>query len=247
LKLTGARDQGCSRNMPFPTLNTATLATLCGCWFACVTGANSFASDTNSLLVNGDFEAGDFSGWTLTTTPRGTIWQSTGAPQITSFATRKNSEPSRAATLNVGQDYQQSTGVHTRQGGYLSQTFWGPAGTYSVTLAVAVGNAIYMNDSGGNFTVFMDGVTLTEYQFGSIYIKELQRATLSGSSELSAGWHTLSIQVDRPYTADEFTPYQYIDNVVVSVPEPSSMALTGLIAAGVLGRAEHRRMAGSPT
>jgi len=104
-----------------------------------------------------------------------------------------------------------------------------------------------MNDSGGNFTVFMDGVTLTEYQFGSIYIKELQRATLSGSSELSAGWHTLSIQVDRPYTADEFTPYHYIDNVAVSVPEPSSMALTGLIAAGVLGRAERRRMAGSPT
>ncbi len=185
------------------------------------------AGATN-LIQNGDFQSGDFTGWTIGTTSGGTWGQ--GFPIVTGWPLGgMNAAEGEVGNINP-------TG--TQQGGTLTQVFTSGAGAASLSfLYAAMGDGVHTNADGGDFTLILDGVTLNSIDVGSIGPNDLLSGTLTANANLSAGTHTLEIDVTRMYTsAFQNTPYQYVTGVDVdgTVPEPGSLILMG---SGVLGLA----------
>lgn len=103
------------------------------------------------------------------------------------------------------------------------------------------------NFSGGLFELFLDGVVQDSHGFG--FIDGIERATLSATVAVTAGLHELKIQMTRPFGRTATTPFQYVDNVAVAViPEPGTLALFGLGAAGLatLKRGRRRKKTARP-
>lgn len=184
------------------------------------------AGATN-LIQNGNFQSGDFTDWTIGTTSGGTWGQ--GFPIVTGWPLGgMNAAEGEVGNVNP-------TG--TQQGGTLTQTFTSGAGAATLSfLYAAMGDGIHTNADGGDFTLILDGTTLNSIDVGEITADQLINGTLSANVNLSAGTHTLEIDVTRMYTtAFQNTPYQYVTGVDVdAVPEPGSLILMG---SGVLGLA----------
>jgi hypothetical protein len=185
------------------------------------------AGATN-LLVNGSFESGDFTGWTLGTTSNGTWGE--GYPIVTGWPMGGGN----ALKAEVGQ--LSSNGLF--EGGILSQTFNSGAGAATLSFDwAAMGDGTHTNADGGLFELVLDGTVLAQFDVGEINANDLLNGTLTANVNLSAGQHTFEIDVLRPYLAQPGgTPYQYVTNADVegTVPEPGSLILMG---SGVLGLA----------
>lgn len=206
------------------------------------TGANAGVQ----LVSNGDFATGNFSGWTLFTTTNGTLGPAP-LPQVASFDVT-GSGASTAAHFEVGQPgtlYE----YNVQRGGGLRQSFTTTAaGTLDFSADIA-STSTYNNGAGGLFTVFLNGVSLATYDFGSVTAGTTERATLNFSTAVGVGLQNLEILVTRPNTS--FLVGQYIDNIsaietVAGVPEPSTwaMMLLGFVGIGVLyGRNKKRAAA----
>lgn len=191
-----------------------------------------------SLITNGDFETGDFTGWTLFVTQFGGI----EAPAVVPFDTNGDLVTTDSARFDVGQ-VGGPCGIGApcpAQGGGIFQSFTTGAGQLAIDLDIASesgGN----NGAGGLFTLFLDGTQLDSFDFGDIFAGTIERAHLTATPTVLAGSHELRIQIERNGGIVTSFPglHHYVDDVVVSAPaavsEPSTLVLLGtaLGAAGV--------------
>lgn len=192
--------------------------------------AGPMAAQAN-LVVNGDFETGDLSGWTTYTTANGGL--GIGFPSVIAFDVTGGGA-SNAAKVKVGQ-IAFTPGVS--EGGGIYQLFTFGGGDISINMDIAV-QADSANGTAGLFELFVDDVLLDSFDFGSIQDDTTERASLGYSGVLASGDHYLRIQMTRTARVGP-TPYQYLDNIVVAaVPEPGTLALLGL---GILGMGVSRR------
>jgi hypothetical protein len=185
------------------------------------------------LISNGDFASG-FTNWTQFTTANGTI----GVPQVTAFDV-KGTGANNAAQFQVGD--LNSAGL--QEGGGIRQTVNATAGllTFSTDFAASISGGI--NESGGIFSVLLDGVVLNSFDTGQIASTE--RGTLSFATNVTAGSHVITLEVTRPFLTTAFSvPLQYFDNVSAiqggPVPEPATWGLM-VLGFGVAGGSLRRR------
>ncbi|ODU01391.1 MAG: hypothetical protein ABS79_01770 [Planctomycetes bacterium SCN 63-9] len=198
------------------------------------------ASDANAnILINGDFETGDLTGWTTFTTPQGTANISVQTFDVISGT------PSPAATFAYVGLTQDPYGTGNYQGGGIFQNVALLGGNYSLSLdnAVAVGLA---NGDGTIISLLFDGNTVASYDYGDVNGNSIYRQSLSASlTGVSAGMHEVRVLVTRNYygTANVTS---YVDNVnlVSAVPEPASIISLGIGGLVILGHGR-RRMARS--
>ncbi len=186
-------------------------------------------ASADNLLINGSFEDGTFSHWTLGTTSNGSAGD--GFPIVAPWPLDNNINSWKGEVGEVN-----FTGLY--EGATLSQTF---DSTYTLaTLSfqyVAMG-AGGTNQDGGDFRLILDGTVLQDFDVGTIDPNQIISGSLSADVDLSAGTHTFEIDVLRRYlTSPGATPYQFVTGADVEpyiLPEPGSLVLMG---SGVLGLA----------
>jgi len=189
------------------------------------------AQASANLLINGSFEQNNFNGWTIGTTSNGTWGE--GFPIVAPWPLGGGLNAAKGEVGEVNFD-------GTQQGGTLSQAFMSGAGAGTVSMMyAAMGDGIHTNSDGGEFTLMLDNTILAQFDVGTITANQIISGTLSANVNLSAGPHTLEIDVTRRFASQpQNTPYQYVTGVDVegpsSVPEPGSLVLMG---SGVLGLA----------
>lgn len=190
------------------------------------------AASSRVLLVNGDFQTGDFTGWTFFTTSQGGVGQAT----VVSFDTANTGTASDSARFEAGQTSGTVTGA--RYGGGIFQDVTLGSGQLNVSLDIAA-ESPGLNGDGGTFELLLDGSVVASHTFGSMAAMQPQWSTLSYSGTGAAGVHELRIELLRgSYLQVGETPYQYLDNIRLSgsaVPEPSIVwfALLGVTGMAV--------------
>lgn len=188
-----------------------------------------------NLITNGDFETGDLTGWTTFTTGNGTI----GTPTVVMFDTT-GSGASNSAQFDVGQVISTSA----LEGGGISQMIALGTASSDVNIWVDIASDQPTSDTnagGGLFQLLFNGAVVDSHEFGEIIGPTTERDSLHAVVSAAAGTHTVAIRMTRRFTTSGRTPFQYLDNVVVAVPEPGTLALFGLGLAG-LGLARRRRV-----
>lgn len=208
------------------------------------------------LIQNGDFNAG-LTGWTSYLTTNGTISPSspnqggvspTNSPAEVATFDVTGSGASSAAWLNAGQ-YLPPYGAANPAGGGILQTFTSGAGIGSFVVDIAA-TTRFAGDTGGIFSVLLDGEVQDSYNFGSI--NGTTRSKLDFTTNLKAGSHTLALQVVRPFGPGRGLRSQYFDNAslnfTASVPEPATWAMlvTGFGAVGFAMR-RNRKIGARPS
>jgi hypothetical protein len=198
------------------------------------------------LLVNGDFQTGDLTGWTTFTTADGS--NGTGLPDVVSFDT-SGTGASLAAHFNIGQAVFVSG---QQEGGGIFQDVATGAGTFTITgLLASQDSPLGPNSQLGIFSVLVDGVTEQTIDLGrSPAADAIVRNSFDVTFGIAtAGTHEIQFLITRPFTSGlGNSPEQYLDNLTLngpspSVPEPSSLALCGLGGLGLAALARRRRRA----
>jgi hypothetical protein len=189
-------------------------------------------SSGQTLVSNGDFNTGDFTGWTLFTTANGSLGPAgSGLPVVTSFNVT-GSGAQNAATFQVGEvSFDQ-----TQQGGAIEQTVTLPGGSinFSADIAALGDTSVNStNEEGGVFSVLLDGTTEATVDIGSIAADAVIRDTLSFTASESAGPHMLEILITRPAqngTAGQ-TPEEFVTNIAIT---PAGTVYSGSYLSGIV-------------
>ena len=203
------------------------------------------------VITNGDFQSG-LTGWTGFATANGTISQIPGyaggtrdLAAIKSFNV-SGSGASNALALNAGAN----PSSPTPEGGGVTQTFITTGGTATFFANIADN---WLSASGsiasiGLFSVLLDGQLMDSHDFGIVTANSqgwTLRDTLGFTTMLSAGEHTLALQVTRRFAPAIGVDAEYFDNVSLNVtsavPEPSTWAMLILGFVGVGFMACRRR------
>ena len=185
-----------------------------------------------NLLTNGSFQDGDFTGWTLGTTPNGSAGQ--GFPIVTGWPLGGMN----AAQYEVGE----VTFSGLYEGATLSQNFTTAGGMATLSFDwAAMGDGIHNNAEGGLFELVLDGVVLATHDVGQIGPNDLFNGVLTDTLNISAGTHTFEIEILRNFlTEPGNTPYQFVTGADVEaassgVPEPATLMLFGSGMMGLAG------------
>jgi hypothetical protein len=185
-------------------------------------------------FVNGDFETGDFTGWTVGLTSGGAT-----AQQIVTSFDIDGPGPftnSLAAQFSAGR----ATGVTTGEHGVtLTQTLSLLGGvTYTFDFDWAATRTITTsNTQGGIFALMVDTTEITRQAAGATSSTTPHYGHITGGfTPLTSGNYSIGVWILRPFTVPAPTTlFQTVDNFVLTstpVPEPSSLVL--LAASGLL-------------
>ena len=199
-----------------------------------------------NLLSNGDFETGDFTGWTVFQT---SSWDNQGVTNhsVELFDTDGDSTPTESAKFSVGE---MSLDFSAWHGGGIYQQVLAGAGAWTVSADIAVENTgLALNGEGGYFELIVDDVRVDQYQCDDIPGDTINQATLSANGTFTtAGNHEIRIQITRQsLPADALS--QYIDNVELvldtldplldikstSCPNPLNLKSKGVLPVAILG------------
>ena len=172
-----------------------------------VSAVDFAASLLASVLVNGNFEQGNFNGFNSFTTTKGVVNKG-----IVLFDTDNDGVNSLAAQFSVGVDSIASIG--TQQGGGIYQVVGLSAGDLTVSMDIAA-SASSSNGAGGLVEILFDGAVMASHDFGSITAGISKHATLSFNlSSVTAGNHEIRIQITRPYLTSNVS--SFLDNIVLT-------------------------------
>jgi len=204
----------------------------------------SGAAQAATLVQNGDFATRDFTGWSFFTTANGTLGQSPN-PQVSLFDVT-GSGAQNAAEFDVGQVIFKLFG--TAEGGGISQAITTTAGTLNFSADIAAFLGSTRNNELGIFSALLDGNVLDTVDLGPIEQPGTLRDSLNFSQTVTAGSHTLAIEVTRPFTSTfGVTPNEFVTNITASmagaaVPEPTTwlLMLAGFGGVGGLLRRKRR-------
>ena len=167
-----------------------------------------FAGDT-PVIVNGDFETGDFQGWTIFTTPLGTFKD--GAPIVVVYDTNNDGTATSSAYVTMGV----VSGVDEQSAGIFQEiqdSHGDPIGAISVDIAADASRSLLGNTSAGLFELFVDGVLADWHDFAEVLPDSPEFATLS-TGQISASVAEIRIRITRAFTVPNELDL-YIDNVV---------------------------------
>jgi hypothetical protein len=179
------------------------------------------------VITNGDFETGDFTGWTVRDTPNGhsiltdvIMYDIDGGGPL---------PESLAARFSVGERNYDGT----QQGIELVQDVSLVGGIeYTFDADVAAWRHISgSNAEGGVFSLILDGSVLDTWQCGGIgqpYYPTDKYGHVTGTyTPGSSGTYEIGMRITRPYTVPSDGPYQMVDNFT-GIPEPATLALLAL-------------------
>ncbi|MGA2748074.1 MAG: hypothetical protein ABSG59_04790 [Verrucomicrobiota bacterium] len=173
-------------------------------------------------LINGGFETGDFTGWTIFDDTNGT----TGDATVVLFDVAGTGMPSLCAQFEVGSTVPYVYGS-AGSGGGISQLVNLNSGQLNIALNVAVYNPLPLkNGEAGTFILSLDGKNVASDVFGPINGYQTNRSTLGCTTTVGGGTHEIAIDMTRIYemgTGSSASPYQYLDDIVLSgaaVPGP---------------------------
>lgn len=195
----------------------------------------AFFGSAQASLVNGDFETGNLSGWSIFTTYNGTTGPSP-LPHVSLFDVDGDAVLSHAASMSVGYatapcSYPGFGCAQPTEGGGLRQNVYFAGGLFSLSAQVAVQNTLLYggyNLDGGLFSLILDGSTLDTFSVGRINAGSTQRGSLSYNGFIGAGFHTLDLLVTRNYASSQ-SLFQYVDNVSVKeLAEPGTLMLVAI-------------------
>jgi len=185
---------------------------------------------TQAQLINGNFETGDFTGWTEFntvggSTPYGQEAGGTALYQVVPFDTAGTGSPSYSAEFEVGEVSGVIGGGGLGQGAGIYQYVPLNAGQLNISLEIAALSPSNNGDA-GTFELLLDGNVVASNPLGGIDYNQTIRSTLSYSGVISAGTHQIAIDIRRGGgTEYPDTPFEYLDNIVLSgtaVPEPAA-------------------------
>ena len=161
------------------------------------------AGTTQAQLVNGNFETGDLTGWTLfntvgLNTSHGVERGGTALAQAVPFDTAGTGVPSYGAEFEVGETAGIVGGGGLGQGAGIYQYVPLDAGQLNISVNIAAtspGN----NADAGTFELLLDGNLVARDAFGSLDVWQILRSTLSYSGTVAAGTHQIAIDMRRGY------------------------------------------------
>jgi hypothetical protein len=203
----------------------------------------SMAQGARADFINGDFQTGSLTPWTVFTTANGTV----GSPSVVSFDTT-GSGASLAAQFNVGE----ASFDGTEQGGGIYQNVVLTAGLNTITGNFASFQPEpFQNSDAGTFSVLVDGVTEQSFALGTIDPSSTLRGSFDVNFTATAGSHQIEFLITRHFVGNfpSQTPNEYLDNLSVtpsvSTPEPATVTLlaSGFLAAGGFHFVRRRRNA----
>jgi hypothetical protein len=204
------------------------------------------ALGSSNLLTNGSFSTGDFTGWTLFTTPSGNLGGD-GYPFVSTFNPTGDGA-AYAAGFNVGG----GTPGNFQGGGVYQDFTVSTAGLYSLSFdwaAYSPSTECCQNGDGGQFSLILNGVTLDSYDTGTINIGQTIPGSLVVDTSLTPGSYQFEIQIARQFGNCGYncTPEQFVTNASASLassgatPEPGSLMLLGSGLVGLAGIVRRKR------
>lgn len=190
----------------------------------------AIAGTARAQLINGNFETGDFTGWTEFNTPNG----GTGIYQVTQFDTAGTGTPSYAAEFEVGEVSGTIGGGGLGQGAGIYQYVPLGAGTLTISLDIAA-TSDNNNADAGTFQLLLDGNVVASDAMGPIGVNQTFHSMLDYSGSIAAGTHQIAVDIRRGYGIGG-TP-EYLDNITLggtAVPEPNAAILFALAGVCVI-------------
>lgn len=204
-----------------------------GCLSIIAVVCTIIATSANAnLIANGDFATCDFTGWSTFLTANGDLGPPP-RPDVSSFDVT-GTGASCAGEFQVGQ-VTFNSGVPA--GGGIQQDFVTPFGSFNFHMDFAAFNpAATENASGGDFSVFIDGVTEANASTGDILPGQTIRGSFDFVVNLAAINHPLQVQITRLFQNTATTPLEYVDNIsltpVATIPEPAPWSLLAFAVSG---------------
>ncbi len=181
--------------------------------------AVSTVAYAQNVLINGDFETGDLTGWTWKPDP--------GSEPLMVATVATGPWNTYAFRVNPGHD-----GSGGDKGGTLTQAIYLQGGqNYNITGDLAIQNLrTGVNVDGGRITLFIGTTQLHQFNVGEIQ----PLTTLFDTINVNfvppvSGQYELSLRFTRMWRNSTPSIYHWADNLVV-VPEPGALVL---LAAGL--------------